>query len=198
MLRFASEPEHWMRQALREAERAEEEDEVPIGCVVVLGGRVIGRGHNRTAALQDPTAHAEMIALTAAAATVESWRLEGAEVYVTLEPCVMCTGAMLLARIGTVWFGPREPKFGACGSVVDIPAIPGWNHRLRVVGGIEEEESAARLRRFFRRKRAASAADAGAADGNGTEAGDAGAGRPGANDADRRGDGSSDYGSAIG
>ena len=142
-----------MRQALREAEQAAEEGEVPVGCVIVSEGRIIGRGHNRVEALQDPTAHAEMLALTAAASTVGSWRLEGAEVYVTVEPCLMCVGALQLARVATIFFGPHEPKFGACGSIIDAPSFPGWTHKLRVVGGILAEESASMLRAFFREKR---------------------------------------------
>ncbi len=149
----APDPERWMRQALREAEEAAAEDEVPVGCVVVLEGRIIGRGHNRVEGLKDPTAHAEILALTAAAGTMGSWRLPGAEVYVTAEPCVMCVGALHLARVDSVTFGPREPKFGACGSVVDIPVLPGLNHHLRVVGGILEEEVAALMRAFFRSRR---------------------------------------------
>jgi tRNA(adenine34) deaminase len=142
-----------MRMALREAEQAAEEDEVPVGCVIVHEGRVIGRGHNRVESLQDPTAHAEILALTAGSTTLGSWRLTGAHVYVTIEPCLMCVGALMLARVEAICFGPREPKFGACGSIVDAPALPGWNHRLRVVGGILEQESAALLRAFFRKRR---------------------------------------------
>jgi tRNA(adenine34) deaminase len=152
-MEFASETERWMRQALREAEEAAAEDEVPVGCVIVHEGRAIGRGHNRVEALRDPTAHAEILALTAAAATLGSWRLPGAHAYVTIEPCVMCVGAFHLARIETIYFGPREPKFGACGSVIDIPQVGGLNHRLRVVGGILEEESAGLLKEFFRKRR---------------------------------------------
>ncbi len=155
MMDFAHEAEHWMRLALQEAEAAANEDEVPVGCVVVHEGRLIGRGHNRVESLQDPTAHAEILALTAAAATLGSWRLPGACAYVTVEPCLMCAGALILARIETIWFGPREPKFGACGSLLDAPALEGLNHRLRAVGGILEDESAALLRDFFRRRRAA-------------------------------------------
>lgn len=153
MMNFASETERWMRQALVEAEAAAGEDEVPVGCVVVHEGRLVGRGHNRVESLQDPTAHAEILALTAAAATLGSWRLPGAQAYVTVEPCVMCIGALHLARIETVFFGPREPKFGACGSVVDIPQLGGLNHRVRVVGGILEDECGALLRDFFRKRR---------------------------------------------
>jgi len=142
-----------MRQALLEAQQAADEGEVPVGCVIVSEGRIIGRGHNRVEALQDPTAHAEMLALTAAASTLGSWRLEGAEVYATVEPCLMCVGALQLARVATIYFGPSEPRFGACGSIIDAPAFPGWNHRMRVVGGILAEESACLLRAFFKERR---------------------------------------------
>jgi tRNA(adenine34) deaminase len=155
MMDFASETERWMRRALLEAEAAAAEGEVPVGCVVVHEGRLIGRGHNRVESLQDPTAHAEILALTAAAATLGSWRLPGAKAYVTVEPCVMCIGALHLARIETVFFGPHEPKFGACGSVVDIPRLGGLNHRVRIVGGILEDECAALLKDFFRKRRRA-------------------------------------------
>jgi tRNA(adenine34) deaminase len=150
---FGSEAERWMRMALREAQEAGEAGEVPIGCVIVLEGRVIGRGRNRVEGLQDPTAHAEMLALTAAATTMESWRLPGAQAYVTLEPCLMCTGALLLARVESIWFGAREPKFGACGSILHAPTLPGLNHSLRTIGGILESESANLLQAFFRSRR---------------------------------------------
>lgn len=146
-----------MGLALREAEAAAEEDEVPVGCVIVLEGRIIGRGHNRVEALHDPTAHAEILALTSASSTVGDWRLAGAQVFVTVEPCLMCAGALLLARVETIWFGSREPKFGACGSLIDVPSLAGWNHRLRAVGGIREPESAALLKSFFRSRRGAGA-----------------------------------------
>lgn len=152
-MEFALETERWMRLAISEAEAAAAEDEVPVGCVVVHDGRVVGRGHNRVESLQDPTAHAEILALTAAASTLGSWRLPGVHVFVTVEPCLMCAGALILARIDTVWFGPREPKFGACGSRIDAPAIEGLNHRIRCVGGILENECAALLRDFFRKRR---------------------------------------------
>jgi tRNA(adenine34) deaminase len=147
-------PEQWMRRALLEARLAAEEGEVPVGCVVVHEGRIIGRGHNRVEALQDPTAHAEVLALTAAASTLGSWRLPGAEVFVTVEPCLMCAGALLLARVDRIWFGAPEPKFGACGSLLDAPQLPGLNHRLQVIPGILEGESTAIMKEFFRKRRA--------------------------------------------
>jgi tRNA(adenine34) deaminase len=162
--------EHWMRRALLEARQAADEGEVPVGCVVVHEGRVIGRGHNRVEALQDPTAHAEILALTAAASTLGSWRLAGAEIYVTVEPCIMCAGALLLARIDRLYFGSPEPKFGACGSLVDAPNLAGLNHRMLVIPGILEEESAALMRDFFRERRRGGrpAVDLGPSDRNGT------------------------------
>ena len=144
---------NYMDMAIREAQLASQRGEVPVGAVVVFENKIIGRGHNRVETLQDPTAHAEMLALTAAASTLDSWRLPGAHVYVTVEPCLMCIGALQLARIEAVWYGALEPKFGACGSIVDAPSIPGWTHRMRVVGGILAEESATLLQAFFREKR---------------------------------------------
>ena len=139
-----------MQLALQEAHRAADEGEVPVGCAVVRTGRVIGRGYHRVEALQDPTAHAEILALSAAAQTIGSWRLTDAAVYVTLEPCTMCMGAFYQARIGRVVYGAREPKFGACGSLLDLTRAEGLNHTLLVEGGLLAEESAALLRSFFR------------------------------------------------
>jgi tRNA(adenine34) deaminase len=142
-----------MRLALREAEAASAEGEVPVGCVVVAAGRVAGRGHNRTEALKDPTAHAEILALSAAASTLGNWRLTGAVVYVTLEPCLMCSGALVLARPARVVYAARDPKFGCLGSRYDIAADNRFNHRLEVREGLLAEESSALLRRFFGRRR---------------------------------------------
>ena len=139
-----------MRQALREAQKAGELGEVPIGAVVVHQGRIIGRGHNSTVALQDPTAHAEMLAITAASSALHSWRLEDCILYVTLEPCPMCAGACLNARIPRVVYGATEPKFGALGSVVDLRAPTGYNHHLDASGGLLAADSAELLRGFFR------------------------------------------------
>lgn len=144
-----------MRQALREAAAALEAGEVPVGCVIVHGGRVIGRGWNRTEAAEDPTAHAEMLAITAAASTLGYARLNGARAYITVEPCLMCAGALLLARVDEIIFGAREPKFGAFGSRLDLAEVEGLNHTFaRIAGGILEEEAASLLREFFRRLRA--------------------------------------------
>ncbi|MHC4225284.1 MAG: tRNA adenosine(34) deaminase TadA [Planctomycetota bacterium] len=142
-----------MRAALREARKAAEDEEVPVGAVVVQGGRIIGRAHNQRERLRDPTAHAEMIAITQAAAALESWRLEGATLCVTLEPCVMCAGALVNARISRVVFGARDPKAGACGSLYQVGMDPRLNHSFEVMGGVLEEECAALLRDFFTPRR---------------------------------------------
>ena len=143
----------WMERALEEARRAFEEGEVPVGCAVVAEGRIVGRGRNSVERLQDPTAHAETLALSAAANTLGTWRLTGCELFVTLEPCTMCIGAIHLARIKRVVFGTPDPKFGACGSIVDIPAEPRWNHSVEVTGGVRAEEAALLMRDFFQRLR---------------------------------------------
>ncbi|MBN2490016.1 MAG: nucleoside deaminase [Planctomycetes bacterium] len=144
-----------MRAALREAERAAAEDEVPVGCVIVRHGRVVGRAHNQRERLKDPTAHAEMLALTQAAAAAGDWRLDGAAMYVTLEPCPMCAGALVLARLARLVFGAEDPKAGACGTLYDIVRDPRLNHRLEVVGGVLAEECGGLLRSFFAGHRAA-------------------------------------------
>jgi tRNA(adenine34) deaminase len=148
-----TEDERWMRHALAEAQRADEEDEVPVGAVVVRDGRIIGRGHNRTEHLQDPTAHAEILAIGAAASALKSWRLEGASIYVTVEPCSMCAGALVLARMKRLVFGVRDPKAGACGSILDIVRNDRLNHRVEVTEGILAEEASGLLQQFFRRLR---------------------------------------------
>lgn len=140
----------WMQHALREAQAAGAEGEVPVGAVVVCDGRIIGRGRNACEKLQDATAHAEMVALTAASQALGTWRLEDCTLYVTLEPCPMCLGGCLNARVRRVVFGALEPKCGACGSVVDLSAPPGYNHRIETSGGILAEESAHLLKSFFR------------------------------------------------
>ncbi len=143
----------WMDLALAEAMKAFEEGEVPVGCVVVQGDRVIGRGRNSVERLQDPTAHAETLALSAAANTLGTWRLTDCELFVTLEPCTMCIGAIHLARISRVVFGASDPKFGACGSILDVPAEPRWNHSVTVLGGVRAEDAAQLMRDFFRQLR---------------------------------------------
>lgn len=146
--------QHMIRQAIGEAREALESEEVPVGAVVVHRGTIIGRGHNQRELLQDPTAHAEMIALTAAAAALGSWRLEGCTLYVTLEPCVMCAGAIVLARIKRLVFGAFDPKAGACGSVYNIVEEGRLNHRVDVTHGVLADACADLLSQFFAAQRA--------------------------------------------
>ncbi len=144
-----------MALALDQAEAAASAGEVPVGAVVVLGDAVLGCGRNRVESLNDATAHAEMLAIREAAGVQGSWRLYGATLYVTLEPCPMCAGAAILSRVESVVFGTRDPKFGGCGSVVDILSDEArWNHRVEIVAGICAEESAEMMRAFFRERRA--------------------------------------------
>ncbi len=143
----------YMRMALQEATKAFEKDEVPVGAVIVQNKKVIGRAHNQVKLLKDPTAHAEMLAITQACETMEAERLPESTLYVTLEPCPMCVGAMILARIQRLVFGAREKKTGACGSVVHLLADGKWNHQFRIEEGLHEFESAALLEEFFKKKR---------------------------------------------
>lgn len=145
--------EAFMREALKEARKAFEEGEVPVGAVVVHEGRVIARAHNQRETLHDPTAHAEMIAITQAAEALEAWRLTGCSVYVTLEPCPMCAGALVNARVDEVVFGPWDPKAGACGSVMNVVQAPQLNHRVEVTQGVLEGECGGLLVEFFRSRR---------------------------------------------
>ena len=142
-----------MRLALREAERALEHEDAPIGAVIVREGEVIGTGHNEREIRADPTAHAELIALREAARSLGSWRVLDAVMYVTLEPCAMCAGAIVLARLPRLIFGATDPKAGAAGSVFDVLGEPRLNHRPQVVGGLLAEESADLLRSFFAPRR---------------------------------------------
>ena len=142
-----------MRLALREAARALEHDDVPVGAVIVRGGEVIGAGHNERELREDPTAHAELIAIREAARALGSWRLLDTVLYVTLEPCAMCAGAIVLGRIPRVVYGAVDPKAGAAGSVLDILAEPRLNHRPEVVMGVLAEESSAALKKFFATRR---------------------------------------------
>lgn len=145
--------ELYMRQAMQEAAKAFESDEVPVGAVIVHDKKVIGRGFNQTRLLKDPTAHAEILAITAACESLHSEHLPDTTLYVTLEPCPMCVGAMILARIGRLVFGAREEKTGACGSKVHLMADATWNHKFKVHEGVLEFQSAALLQEFFKRKR---------------------------------------------
>jgi len=145
--------EDWMRRALREAELALEEDEVPVGCVIVLEGRMVGKAHNVRETMCDPTAHAEMVALTQAAQAIGDWRLSGCTVYCTLEPCCMCAGAMVNARVDKLVYGLADKKSGGCGSVVNILQLPQLNHRVEVKAGVLADEVLELMRRFFEPKR---------------------------------------------
>ena len=143
-----------MRLALAEAEHALTHDDVPVGAIILgSDGKLLGAGHNERELLQDPSAHAEMLAIRAAAAKVGSWRLLDTTLYVTLEPCAMCAGAIVLARIPRVVYGTADPKAGAAGSVLDILAEPRLNHRPSVVGGVLQPECAALLLDFFAARR---------------------------------------------
>jgi tRNA(adenine34) deaminase len=145
--------EHWMRLAIAEARRALEHDDVPIGAVVVHGGEVLATGRNERELRQDPTAHAEAIALREAARALGSWRVLDSTLYVTLEPCPMCAGAVVLARLPRVVYGCADPKAGAAGSVLDVLAEPRLNHRPQVTGGVLAGECAALLTDFFAARR---------------------------------------------
>lgn len=142
-----------MRAALAEATRARDAGEVPIGAVIVLDAEVIGRGFNQPISAHDPTAHAEVVALRAAAAAIGNYRLTDATMYVTVEPCLMCVGAMVHARIGLVVFGATEPKAGALQSMTSAHELPGLNHRLTTLGGVLEQESRELLQAFFKGRR---------------------------------------------
>jgi tRNA(adenine34) deaminase len=147
-----------MREALAEARRAAAAEEVPVGAVVVLGSEIIGRGYNRPIGSADPTAHAEIIALRAAAAVAGNYRLTGVRLYVTVEPCLMCVGALVHARVGTLIYGASEPKAGAVTSALPALNHPSLNHRVEVVSGILAEESRELLQRFFQSRRASTSA----------------------------------------
>lgn len=146
--------ERYMRYALKEAQRAMEAGEVPVGCVIVYEGELIAKAHNQRETLQDPTAHAEVLAITAAAAHLGSWRLEGVRLYVTLEPCPMCAGAIILSRIPQVYFGAHDPKAGVCGTLMNLLEDPRFNHQPQVHSGLLAEECGGILTDFFRNIRA--------------------------------------------
>ena len=150
---FSVEDERWMRRALVLAESAARLGEVPVGAVLVRDGRAIGVGHNRPIATSDPSAHAEMVALRDAAAREQNYRLPGSTLYVTLEPCPMCAGALVHARVRRIVAGARDPRGGACGSVVDLMAPGLFNHQIEYVDGLLAEESGEMLRAFFRQRR---------------------------------------------
>jgi tRNA(adenine34) deaminase len=151
--RFFPREDYFMRLALREAERALEHDDVPIGAVVVRNGEVLASGHNERELRQDPTAHAEILALREAARQDGSWRVLESVLYVTLEPCAMCAGALVLARLPRLVYGAADPKAGACGSVLDVLGEPRLNHRPEVSGGLLSEECGSLLTAFFASRR---------------------------------------------
>jgi tRNA(adenine34) deaminase len=151
--RFFPRDDYFMRLALREAERALEHDDVPIGAVLVRDGELVAAAHNERELRQDPTAHAEVIALREAARLAGSWRLLDTVVYVTLEPCAMCAGALVLARVPRVVYGASDPKAGACGSVLDVLGEPRLNHRPEVAGGLLAQECGELLSGFFASRR---------------------------------------------
>lgn len=143
----------WMREALLLADEAQAGGEVPVGAVVVKNGMIIGRGHNQPVSTHDPTAHAEVVAMRDAAARIGNYRLVDCELYVTLEPCAMCVGAIMHARVGRVVYGADDPKTGACGSVVDLLSEPKLNHHATVARGVLAEECSAKLIYFFNKRR---------------------------------------------
>jgi tRNA(adenine34) deaminase len=145
--------EGFMRAALELAAQAAQAGEVPVGAVLVKEGRIIGRGYNRPIGTADPTAHAEVVAMREAAASLGNYRLPGCELFVTLEPCAMCVGAMIHARIARVVYGARDPKTGACGSIVDLPGLATFNHHGTFEGGMLADECGDMLKRFFADRR---------------------------------------------
>jgi tRNA(adenine34) deaminase len=145
--------DYYMNEALKEAVRAFDEDEVPVGAVIVHQGKIIARGHNQVERLKDPTAHAEIIAITSAVNYLETKWLNQASLYVTIEPCSMCAGALVLARIKDIYYGASDPKTGACGSVVNIANHKKLNHKIKVYKGVLRDECASLLKEFFKKKR---------------------------------------------
>jgi tRNA(adenine34) deaminase len=144
---------YFLKEALKEAKTARKKGEVPVGAVIVLKNRIIGRGHNKSIVLNDPTAHAEIIALRAASKKAGNYRLNGAKLYATMEPCPMCAGALIWARVSEIVFGAFDKKAGACGSLFNIADNKKLNHRIRITGGVMEKECRSLIQKFFRRKR---------------------------------------------
>ena len=145
--------EWFMKQALKEAEKARKKDEAPIGAVIVHNDVIIARGHNERELRQDPTLHAEMTAVRKASRKLGTWRLNECDIYVTLEPCAMCAGALVQTRIRRLFIGARDPKAGAAGSVIDIPGVDKFNHHIEVIYGILEDQCSQILKDFFRELR---------------------------------------------
>jgi tRNA(adenine34) deaminase len=154
---FLRDDEEAMRAALSEARRALDEGEVPVGCVIVHEGAIVGRGHNQVERLADATAHAEIVAIGAASTALQSWRLTACTLYVTLEPCAMCAGAIVNARVGRLVYGALDPRAGACGSVLDVVGEPRLNHQPATTSGVLAEEAGTLLSAFFEQKRRAAA-----------------------------------------
>ena len=150
---FKQTDQQFMKAAIEQAKIAEENGDVPIGAVIVYKNQIIAKAYNQRQQLNDPTAHAEIIALTQAAAFVQNWRLNGCAIYVTLEPCPMCAGALVLARLDRLVYGCDDPKSGACGSIYNIVADERLNHRLQVTAGVLAEECGAQLQSFFQQRR---------------------------------------------
>ena len=153
MLNKENDPEKFMRAALRRAESAARRDEVPVGAVIVKDGKIIAAAANKKEQNGDATAHAEMLALKKAQKALGDWRLNECEIYVTLEPCAMCAGALINCRIGMIYFGAPDARFGCCGSIMNIPADTRFNHRCEIIGGVLEKECSAVLTEFFKAKR---------------------------------------------
>ena len=151
---FTADDEQWMRAALEEAEKARIHEDVPIGAVAVYNGSIIGRGYNRREADKDPTAHAEMLALRQSSQVIGHWRLDDVTLYCTLEPCAMCAGAMVLARLPRLVYATPDPKAGAGGSIMNITCHPQLNHQVHVESGLLADEAAEQIRSFFRMLRA--------------------------------------------
>ena len=145
--------QYYMQEALKEARKAFQEEEVPVGAVIVHQGKIIARGHNQVEQLKDPTAHAEIIAITSAANYLGTKWLNQASLYVTIEPCSMCAGALVLARIKNLYFGASDPKTGACGSIINIVNHKKLNHRIKITQGIFQTECSFLLKDFFKKKR---------------------------------------------
>jgi tRNA(adenine34) deaminase len=145
--------EHWMREALKEAQKGLRKKEVPVGAVVVYQNKIIGRGHNQTETLKDATAHAEILAIGAASNFLNSWRLTDASLYVTVEPCIMCAGAIILARVDKLLFGTFDPKAGACGSLYNLPQDIRLNHQVKIISGILEDQCKNIMKAFFEKLR---------------------------------------------
>ena len=143
----------FLKEALKEARAARKKGEVPVGAVLVLKNKVIGRGHNKSITHNDPTAHAEIIALRAASTKISNYRLNGSKIYVTVEPCPMCAGALVWARVSEIIFGAHDKKAGACGSLFNIANNKKLNHRIKITGGVLEKDCRSLIQKFFRKKR---------------------------------------------